>query len=68
MSRFLLLAHVCRRADIVDRVLRPLGLAVLVGEEVNTARLGHLDQQIAQLKAERSALAARAPLIGREPQ
>jgi len=63
VTRFMILALVCGCQDIVDRVLRPLGMAVLVGDEVNTARLGHLDRQIAELRAERQALAGRAPLI-----
>lgn len=63
MSRFLALIAVCGRHDILDRLLREIGASVLVGEEVHTARLGHIDQQIAQLKAERSRLATSAPLI-----
>jgi hypothetical protein len=35
----------------------------LVGEEVRTARIGHLDRQIALLTAERKKEAAAAPLI-----
>lgn len=63
MSRFLALVAVCDRHDILDRLLRHIGAAVLVGEEVHTARLGHLDRQIAGLQAERKKVAAAAPLI-----
>lgn len=63
MSRFLALVAVTERHDILDGVLRQIGAAVLVGEELHTARLGHIDQKIAQLKAERSRLAGQAPLI-----
>lgn len=63
MSRFLALVAVCVRHDVLDQVMRTIGAAVLVGEEVHTARLGHIDQEIARLKAERSKVAASAPLI-----
>ncbi len=66
MSRFLALVAVCERHDLLDSVLREIGAAVLVGEEVHTARLGHLDRKIAQLSAERKRIAAQAPLIGGE--
>lgn len=62
-SRFLALIAVCKRHDILDRIVRHIGAAVLVGEEVHTARLGHLDRQIAGLQAERKRIAAAAPLI-----
>ena len=45
MSRFLILALVCGRRDIVDRVLRPLGMAVLDEEGVLLTELGHLRAQ-----------------------
>ncbi|MBB5987405.1 hypothetical protein [Sphingobium lignivorans] len=63
MSRFLALVAVCERHDLLDQVLREIGAAVLVGEELHTARLGHLDRQIAKLKIERQRLAGTAPLI-----
>jgi hypothetical protein len=62
MSRALSLVAVTERHDLLDRILREIGAAVLVGEEIKTARLGHLDRQIAQLQAERKTL-ADAPLI-----
>lgn len=63
MCRFLALVQVAGRHDVLDQLLRPIGAAVLVGEEVHTARIGHLDQQIAQLQNERKKLASVAPLI-----
>lgn len=63
-SRFLALVAVCGRHDMLDLVVRPIGAAVLVGEEVHTLRIGHIDRQIARLNAERKALAG-APLITR---
>jgi hypothetical protein len=62
-SRFLALVAVCDRHDLLDLVIRPIGAAVLVGEEVYTARLGHIDRQMARLKAERQAVEKMAPLI-----
>lgn len=64
MSRFLALVAVCDRHDLLDSILREIGAAVLVGPEVHTARIGHLDRQIALLNAERKKLAIQAPLIG----
>lgn len=63
LSRFLALVAVTKRHDILDTLLRPIGAAVLVGEEIQTARLGQIDRQMQALKEERQRLAARAPLI-----
>lgn len=63
MSRFLALIVVTGRHDLLDPLMREIGAAVLVGAEVMTARLGQIDQTIAQLTEERSKLAAIAPLI-----
>lgn len=63
MSRFLALIAVTNRQDLLDPIMREIGAAVLVGEEVHTARLGHIDQHIAQLKEERRRIADSAPLI-----
>lgn len=62
-SRFFALLAVTNRFDVLDRLLRQVGAAVLVGEEVHVARLGQIDRMIAELKAERTNIAARAPLI-----
>ena len=63
MSRFLALVAVCKRHDVLDRLLRPIGAAVLVGEEVQTARIGQIDAQIQRLNEERRRLKTTAPLI-----
>ena len=63
MSRFLALVQVTNRHDVLDQLLRPIGAAVLVGEEVHTARLGQVEAQIAQLSEERRRLKASAPII-----
>jgi hypothetical protein len=67
MSRLLALIAVTDRHDLLDRLLRPVGAAVLVGEEVHTARLGHLDRQISKLQEERRRIASQAPLIRGNP-
>lgn len=62
-SRFLALVAVSGRHDLLDPLLRLIGAALLVGEEIHTARLGHIDRQIEQLKTERKRIAGSAPLI-----
>ncbi len=63
MSRFFALVAVTGRQDLLDPLLREIGAALLVGEEVLTARLGHIDRQIEHLKTERRRIAGSAPLI-----
>lgn len=63
MSRFLALVAVTDRHDLLDPLVREIGGAVIVGEEVHTARLGHIDRQIAELQLERRRIAGSAPLI-----
>ena len=62
-SRLLALVAVTNRFDLLDRILREIGAAVLVGDEVHTAQLGQIDRQIAELQAKRKQVAARAPII-----
>lgn len=63
MSRFLALVAVTGRHDLLDPLLREIGAALLVGPEVHTAALGHIDRHIEQLKAERRRIAGLAPMI-----
>ena len=65
MSRFLALVAVTKRHDLLDPLLREIGGALLVGKEVHTARLGHIERQIAALQDERRRLKGDAPLINR---
>lgn len=65
MHRALALIAVTERFDILDHWLRRVGAAALVGEEIHTARLGHLDRQIAALRAERRALETNTKPIER---
>lgn len=62
-SRLFALVAVTNRFDLLDQVLRHIGAAVLVGDEVHTARLGQIDRKIAELTAERKRIAAQAPII-----
>lgn len=63
MSRFFALVAVTGRQDLLDPLLREIGIAGLVGEEVLTARIGHVRQQIKELNAEMRRLEGSAPLI-----
>lgn len=63
MSRFLALIAVTNRHDLLDPIVREIGAALLVGAEVHTARLGHIERQIAALREEHKRIAGSAPLI-----
>lgn len=63
MSRFLALLVVTGRQDLLDPIVRKIGAALLVGEEVKTARLGHLEQRIRELQQEARSLRAGAPTM-----
>lgn len=63
MSRFFALVAVTERHDVLDLLLRQIGAAVLVGEEIYTAQLGHIDRKMAELKEQRARIVGRAPLI-----
>jgi len=63
MSRFLGLVAVTSRLDLMDPLIREIGGSVLIGQEVNTARLGHLRQQARAIQNEIKALEQSAPLI-----
>lgn len=64
MSRFMALIAVTDRFELLDMLVREIGAALLVGEEIHTARLGHIDRQIARLQLERKRIAGHAPIIG----
>lgn len=64
-SRLKALLVVTNRFDLFDRELREIGAAVLVGEEIHTARLGHLKSKIAELTAELKAVERMAQPIER---
>lgn len=62
-DRFLAFIAVTKRFDILDAALRRIGAALLVGEEIITAELGHIDRQIATLKQRRKSIEGRAPVF-----
>lgn len=51
-ARLLALTAVTERFDLLDALLRRIGAALLVGDELRTARLGHLKAQEKALRAE----------------
>ncbi|MCX9146590.1 hypothetical protein [Erythrobacter sp. WG] len=63
MSRALALLLVTDRQDLLGPLLGEIGAAVLIGEEVKTARIGHLEQLKKRIEAEMRALKAEAPEI-----
>lgn len=62
-SRLVALLVVTDRQDLFDPIAREMGAALLVGDEVKTARLGHLEQMMKRIQAEMRALKADAPEI-----
>lgn len=62
-SRLLALVAVTKRHDLLDPIMREIGCALVVGDEIKTARLGHIDQQIRTLQDQRKKLLGAVPLI-----
>lgn len=63
--RLFALIAVTDRFDILDALMRRIGAALLVGEEIHTARIGHLRKRIAELRAELSEVERAAQPIQR---
>ena len=59
------LIAVTNRFDLLDRELRPIGAAVLVGDEIYTAEIGHIDSEITKLQQRRKDLQRLHPTITR---
>lgn len=64
-GRFLAFVAVTKRYDILDHVMRRIGAALLVGEEIVTARAGDLRCRIGEMQAELKAIEKQARPIGR---
>ena len=62
-SRLCALAVVTNRQDLLDPIMRKIGAALLVGDEVRTARLGQIEALMSELQQERRALKGDAPKI-----
>lgn len=65
-ARLLALVAVTERFDLLDALVRRIGAALLVGEELHAARLGHLRAQQRALAGEIRKLEASATPIDRE--
>jgi hypothetical protein len=65
--RLLAIIAVTERYDLLDLLVRRIGAAVLVGDELVAARLGHLEAHRRLLDTEIKQLRARARPIDREP-
>lgn len=64
-SRLMALIVVTGRQDMIDPLMREGGMAVLIGEEVKTARVGHLTRELDKIKRELRQIEGSAPLIDR---
>lgn len=64
-ARMLALIAVTNRFDLLDRELREIGAAVLVGEEIHAAQVGHLRSEISKLQAQLKQIERMAPTITR---
>lgn len=63
MSRIFALVAVTGRLDLLDPLTREIGAGLLVGDEVKTARIGHLRQHRSKIDEELRALERQAPMI-----
>lgn len=64
-ARLLALVAVTERFDLLDSLVRRIGAALLVGEELHAARLGHLQAQRAKIDQEIRTLRGTAQPITR---
>lgn len=65
-SRLLALVAVTDRFDLLDALVRRIGASLLVGDEILAAELGHIDRNIAALKARRRSIEGATPMIERK--
>lgn len=64
-SRMCALIAVTKRFDLLDRELRAIGAAVLVGDELRAAEAGHLRSEINKLNQRLKTVEAMTPTIQR---
>lgn len=64
-ARMCALIAVTNRFDLLDRELRAIGAAVLVGDEIYTAQVGHISSEIARLQGQLKTLQRMNPTIQR---
>lgn len=65
-ARLLALVAVTERFDLLDLLVRRIGAALLVGEELHAARLGHLEARRRELDAEIRKMREAARPIARK--
>jgi len=63
VARFLALIAETQRFDILDALCKRIGCKVVVGEEILTVELGHIETQMERLKQRASLLRRVAPAI-----
>lgn len=63
--RMLGLVAVTQRFDLLDRELRTIGAALLVGDEIYTAQASHIRSEIAQLTQQLKVIERMHPTITR---
>jgi len=66
-ARFLALVLETQRFDVLDALLAKIGCKVVVGEQILTVELGHLDAQIARLQSRKRVLTKIAPEFSTKP-
>lgn len=66
LHRALAIIAVTNRIDILDAWLRQIGVAALFGEELQTAQLGHIDRQIAELMSKKKTIQKSAKPFQRQ--
>ncbi|WP_159648120.1 hypothetical protein [Sphingorhabdus sp. 109] len=66
MHRALAIIAVTERVDILDAWLRRIGVSALDGDEIKTAKLGHLQRRLAEIKLEIKEIEKTAMPIKRE--
>ncbi|BAV64786.1 hypothetical protein [Sphingobium cloacae] len=64
-ARMCALIAVTNRFDLLDRELRAIGAAVLVGDEIYTAQVGHISSEISRLQQQLKSLQRMNPTIQR---
>lgn len=65
MHRALALIAVTSRHDVLDALVRRIGAALVVGEEIILTELGNIDRQVAALKERRRTIETKAKPITR---
>lgn len=65
LARFLALVAETQRFDVLDQLAHRIGCKIIVGEEILTAELGHINVQMQRLREREALLRRVAPTIQR---